>query len=175
MTFSGLNRELCDEAVRLVLSAIDGLLLLETAKPKQGCLIILDPTKPWEPKYGQEPSQLFIDEVVLYKRTWIGGRPLENVYEEVAIAKAFASWMTGLPAQRIQQEFPHLFRPGWTKWGGSATDGHGGVVAFSGIKWHMDQLISEMVLAATKAVCLDCVVGEGGIVADSTVTFIPKP
>jgi hypothetical protein len=62
--------------------------------------------------------------------------------------------------------------PVMTKYGGSAVD-KGLVVAFSGVEEWFDQMISEMMLAAIKGVCLHKMHGPDGVM-ESESDFIGK-
>jgi len=77
-------------------------------------------------------------------------------YIAIAYAKAFTSYLTGLPSHQVQQVMPSLYVPGMTKWGGSAIAGTGPmrlITAFSGVQWNFDQMISEMMISAIQALC----------------------
>lgn len=169
--FVGLTEDLCSVALDIVRPAIETAMDTGTVKRKQGVLVVLDPTKPWEPKYEKADGSSF-DEVVLFAHSWTDGREFDAPFSDVAAMKAFASWKTGLPAHRIQQEAPYLYQPGWTKWGGSAVGDGGLVVAFSGVQWYFDQMFSEMMLAAIKAVCLDEMLRPGGVMDTGEITFL---
>lgn len=173
--FVGLTEELCRKALEIVRPTIETAMENGTVKRKQGYLVVLDPTKPWEPKYmgvGSTADDPFYRDVVLFEEYWDDQRGFDAPFGVVALQKAFASWKTGVSAQDIQQHAPYLYQYGWTKWGGSAVGEGGLVVAFSGVQFYYDQMISEMMLAAIKAVCLDEMLREYGVMNDSSVTFL---
>jgi len=164
--FSGLTSVTCHRALSLVLPVIESGLF----KRDQGHLVVINPAIPYEPKYRNGPADEKFDDVVLFDRNF-GGDPetWDGPYKDVARSKAFISWKTGLPSHRVQQEAPYLYEPGMTKWGGSAVAPGGLVVAFSGVEWFFDQMISEIMVAAIKATCLSDM---REVMADSNVNTI---
>ncbi|MGC1176683.1 MAG: hypothetical protein WA843_01315 [Candidatus Saccharimonadales bacterium] len=144
------------------------------AKRRHGCLVVLDPKVPREPKYKEssvDPEHPF-KELVLFEYTWGQETDWEHDYRKVARAKAFASWKTGLPTRLINQSAPYLYEPGFTKWPGSAVGPGGLVVAFSGVEDYFDEMFSEIMLAIIKGLCMHEVHGPGGVMADSDITFL---
>src|SRR4051812_9907329 len=105
--FVGLTPELCEQALEIIMPTIEHIMATGVVNRSFGHLVVLDPTIPYEPKYkgAEEPN---FDEVVLFDHTW-GTRSQWGEFDfiRVARAKAYASWKTGLPAIRIQQEAPH--------------------------------------------------------------------
>ncbi len=174
--YTGLTEELCQVALEIIRPTIEAAMEKEVVKRKQGCLIVLDPTKPWEPKYKDWRSVAFQEDIVLFMQLWDDDRPWDGPFGEVALSKAFASWKTGLSGWRIQQECPYLYEKGWTKWGGSAVAEGGLVTSFSGVEAYFDQMISEMDLAAIKGVCmLGMHHKETGVMNDDSITFLVEP
>lgn len=124
-----------------------------------GCLVVLKPGIPYEPKYRNAIDDGSFDDLVLWQYHFGDEAEYDIVkYINIARAKAFASYLTGLPSHQVQQVMPALYLTGMTKWGGSAVSGIGPVrliVAFSGVEWYYDQMISEMMISALQAVCHD--------------------
>ena len=173
--FTGLTAELCNKALEIVRPTIEAAMENGTFKRKQGYLFVLDPTIPWEPKYqdvGNKADSPFNTDVILFQESWEDSRRWDAPFGVVAIQKAFASWKTGLSAQDIQQKAPYLYQRGWTKWGGSSVGEGGLVVAFSGVQAYYDQMISEMMLAAIRAVCLHEMHSENGVMSDPAITYL---
>jgi hypothetical protein len=177
--FTGLTEELCVEALDIVRPSIAHAMNSGVVKREQGWLVVLNPRIPQEPKYmlniGQHDNpkrEVPFDELVLFDCGWDLPKNWDHPYDAVARAKAFASWKTGLPAHRIQQEAPYLYEEGWTKYGGSAVGEGGLVVAFSGVEEYFDQMFSEMMVAAIKGVCLHKMHGPEGVIANEDITFL---
>ncbi len=155
-SFVGLTPALCEQALRIIKPAIQGAMNDQIVNRRVGHLIVLDPIIPREPRFKNwslKQDSPF-RELVLFEYSFGLTEAWTARYDEIASAKAYASWKTGLPAQLIQQVAPYLYEEGWTKWGGSAVGEGGLVVAFSGVEAYFDQMFSEMMLAAIKAVCL---------------------
>jgi hypothetical protein len=124
-----------------------------------GCVVVLDPAKPFEPKYRDAIADEIFDDLVLWQHSFgeDGGHDVPK-YVQFARVKAFTSYLTGLPSHQAQQVLPSLYLPGMIKWGGSAVAGQGPVrliVAFSGVEWYFDQMISEMMISALTALSHD--------------------
>ena len=172
--FTGLTEALCERAMCIIRPSMYGAMDDAIVKRHQGCLVVLDPKVPREPKYktwSLDPQDPF-EELVLYQRHIGYARDWDGPYDKVARAKAYASWKTGLPAQLIQQWAPYLYEEGWTKWGGSDVGNGGLVVAFSGVEAYFDQMFAEMMLAAIKAVCLHELFKPDGVMANPDITFL---
>jgi len=106
-------------------------------------VVVLDPTITQKGGYEFQESVLFTAE---------NGSPKPK-YKRVALSKAEISWETGLPSHIAQQVYPHLFRLGQTKWGGSAVY-FGIVVSCSGLSWQWDWAFSGIVAANLHALCI---------------------
>ncbi len=160
--FTGLTPHLCSAAYDIVAPAVLAAAKAGTINKCAGSVVVLNPAIPYEPKYqgAIDPQGMASDsffDLVLWENPFgdIGRYDIDK-YIAIARAKAFVSYLTGLPSHLVQQQFPSLYVPGMTKWGGSAVAGVGPmrlIVAFSGVQWHFDQMISEMVVSAIQAVC----------------------
>jgi hypothetical protein len=64
----------------------------------------------------------------------------------------------------VQQNAPHLYQPGWTKWGGSAVE-YKLVVAFSGVEAVFDEAISWSMMAWLLAMCRHEMTKPDGVMA----------
>lgn len=107
---------------------------------------------------------------VLYRSDVDSDHPNRNKYEEIAIAKAKVSWNTGLSSRKVQQDAPHLYQPGMTKWGGSVIE-NGLIVAFSGVQAVFDEAIAGTMLRWIVTLCQHEMTREGGMM-DSDASFI---
>lgn len=158
--FAGLTEQICATAFDMVGPTIEWSANEEILSRYAGHVVVLNPSIPYEPKYRSvinsdgEINEKFFD-LALWENSF-GGDDLKQMYITIARAKAFTSFMTGLPSHLVQQQFPSLYIPGMTKWGGSAIAGVGPmrlIVAFSGVQWNFDQMISEMMISAIQALC----------------------
>lgn len=92
-------------------------------------------------------------------------------YKLIAMAKAELSNRTRLRSSTVQQAHPELFIRGDVKWGGSTILPSGLVVAFSGVQAVFDEMISEWMASAIRALCRNEMVREGGVM-DSDSSFL---
>lgn len=136
-----LNRGLVQEAVSLVLPAIENV-LTTIAKRRDGFLAVANP----HGSRDNDPS--FIFELCFGdSATW------EHPFDEIAKGKARVSWRTGLNTRRIAVEEPYLYYTGDTKFVGGVAWGPSGrlVVVYSGAEDYLDELICNMVAASIQA------------------------
>lgn len=157
--FVGVSEEICKAAFRIIRPAISAAATDGIVNREAGHLVVLDPAIPYEPKYRNAIADLRFGSLVLWSES-IGDALAHDLekYAAIAEAKAFTSYLTGLPSHLVQQQFPSLYVPTMTKWGGSAVAGVGPmrlIVAFSGVQWNFDQMFSEMMLSAIQAICLE--------------------
>lgn len=136
MTFTGISKEICEAAWDLVLPSITHAAETGAINKLAGTIVVLNPAT------GQ----------VLFCATVNNQHPDANLFAVIAHGKASVSWETGLTSRQVQQDAPHLYQPGWTKWGGSAVENRL-VVAFSGVQAVFDEAISWMVLNWIVAMC----------------------
>lgn len=174
--FIGLTPELCDRAFHIVRPAINGAAALNLTPHLGGHMVVMNPRIPREPKYQEwmidDPDHPF-EKLVLWEKSLGERAHWSGPFDQVARAKAYASWKTGLPTRLINQAAPYLYQFNWTKWPGSAVGLGGFVVAFSGDRDYYDEMYSEMMLAAVKAVCMDSMHNrEHGVMQDSDITFL---
>jgi hypothetical protein len=157
--YSGLTKSICADAWRKIIEpAAVSAAAFETINKFAGCVVVLKPAIPYEPKYSDAINNGTFDELVLWQYDFANSSSLDALpmYIKIARAKAFTSYLTGLPSHLVQQQFPSLYVPGMTKWGGSAVAGVGPmrlITAFSGVQWNFDQMISEMMISAIQAMC----------------------
>ncbi len=156
--FTGLTKEICKDAYfRIVRYAVVGAAEEHITNKLAGCMIVLNPSIPYEPKYKNAIEDGSFSDLVLWENPF-GNTSEHDIdkYIAIAYAKAFTSYLTGLPSHQVQQVMPSLYVPGMTKWGGSAIAGTGPmrlITAFSGVQWNFDQMISEMMISAIQALC----------------------
>ena len=113
---------------------------------------------------------------VLFQARVNDSHPSVAKYDEIALAKAQVTFETQLPSRKVQQDAPHLYRAGWTKWGGSTIQ-DGLVVAFSGVQAVFDEAIAKSVAAWIIALCQDEMTRDGGVM-DSESSYVgtePQP
>lgn len=156
--YTGLTRGICATAWDMIVPAIGTAAQMDVTNKHEGTIFVLDPTKLF---VGQEALPT---DAVLYAEV-VGGAENEK-YTTIAEAKAYVSWRTGLPSRVVQQQAPHLFVPGMTKWGGSVVR-DGLVVAFGGVQAVFDEMISGWMADAIIALCRDEMTKPDGVMADS--------
>lgn len=144
--FTGLNTSICREAWDLVLPSIEFAASEDVINKLAGSVVVLDP-------WSGEP---------LFTNRINPNHDKADLYDKIALAKARVSWETGLTSRQVQQDAPHLYRSGMTKWGGAVIENKL-VVAFSGVQAVFDEAISWMVLNWIIALCQDEMTRPGGV------------
>jgi len=86
---------------------------------------------------------------------------------ELALAMAYVSLRTGQPGRVVQQEMPHLYKEGMTKWGGSVVRG-GLIVAFSGMQAVFDEMIAGWMADALIALCRHEITRPAGVMENGS-------
>lgn len=154
--FAGVTTEICEIAWELTLPSLTKSSDIGvTNKPKPtGTVVVLDP------RTG----------AVLFQARANEDHPDAEKYDEIALAKATVTVETGLPSRKVQQDAPHLYEAGQTKWGGSAIQ-DGLIVAFSGVQAVFDEAISKNMIAWIIAICQDEMTRSGGVM-DSESSFL---
>lgn len=155
--FTGLTAQICQQAFDLILPSIQAAARNGTTNKLAGHFVVLNPAVPYEAKYNDATRTGEFDELVLWQQDINPNSPELAKYTAIAEAKALTSFQTGLPSHLVQVQYPSLYLPGMTKWGGSAVAGVGPVkliVSFSGVQWNFDQMFSEWLLSAIQALCL---------------------
>lgn len=157
MGFTGITQATCEMAWRtMVFPSLAPLADLGIINKYAGCIVVLDPN-----------SSEF---AVLFSAT-INGENDDYIFDKIAHAKARISHRTGLSSSLVQTQYPHLYTEGDTKWGGSTVDGVGLVVAFSGVQAVYDEMISEWMASAIRALCRNEMTKKGGVM-DSEDSFL---
>ena len=149
--YAWLTEEICAAAWRIVLPMVEQAWGTAITNKLAGTIVVLDP---------------YNGQVLFQCRVRVDHRDAEK-YDQIALAKATVSWETGLPSRQVQQDAPHLFLPGMTKWGGSAIE-HKLVVAFSGVQAVYDEAIAASMLAWIIALCRHEMTKEGGVMASDS-------
>ncbi len=149
--YAGLTEEICTAAWDIVLTTVEYAYERGITNKLAGTIVVLDP----------------YTGTVLFKCRVDQNHPDAEKYDEIALAKAQVSWETGLPSRQVQQEAPHLYRPGMTKWGGSVIENKL-VVAFSGVQAVFDEAIAASMLAWIIALCRHEMTKEGGVMASDS-------
>ena len=146
--YSGLTQEICELAWDIVQPSIAHAADLNVTNKHAGTVVVLDP---WSG-------------AILFQGRVNDNHPDREKYDTIALAKAEVSWETGLTSRQVQQDAPHLYRPGMTKWGGSAIENKL-VVSFSGVQAVFDEAISWMVLNWILGLCQHEMTRPGGVMA----------
>ncbi len=151
--FAGLSYEICAAAWNVIIAAnIDGV-----TNKQAGTIVVL---------YPHTGDVAFMSRLNY-------NHPDAEKYDRIAVAKAVVSKKTGLPSRQVQQEAPHLYLPGMTKWGGAVIR-NGLVVAFSGVQAVYDEAIAWSMLAWVEAMCRNEMTRPGGVMA-SDDSFLGDP
>lgn len=143
--FTGLTREICEQAWAVISPAIDKAAELEVTNRHTGTLVVLDPV-------ASDGSILFVAHV--------GGEINERTHE-FATAKAQLVLRTGRDTSSLRSSAPHLYRAGDIKWPGGIIR-EGLIVAFSGVQGEMDEMISEWFASTVRGICRVAFIGPDG-------------
>lgn len=154
-----LTQEVAKRAVEFVLPAIQQL--IETKVLKRGDLNIVIAIRPtyWD---GDEIEWVRFEESIVYDYAHTDPSTWEFPFKEIAWHKCFQSWRSGMSTHEMQTRAPHLLEHGDTVYYGSVVQ-DGLIVACSGVQPYFDEMISAMVLAACRALCIQAreALGEG--------------
>jgi hypothetical protein len=154
--YEGLTNEICKKAWDIVAVSADAAHEDGVTNKCAGTIVVCFPhTYP-----GDKFDVIFIENLA-------SDHPDQEKYERIAVEKAKVSWETGLPSRKVQQDAPHLYRPGMTKWGGSVVE-NGLIVAFSGVQAVFDEAIAGSMLRWIVAICQDEMTREGGVMSLNT-------
>ncbi len=152
--FRGITREICSDAWEITAGTIIAAHSMDITNKFAGTIVVLDP---WS------------DEVMFQARVSYA-HPEAEKYDGIALTKAVVSRETGLPSRYVQQDAPHLYLPGMTKWGGSAAENRL-VVAFSGVQAVFDEAVSWTMLKWIVALCQNEMTKPDGVM-NSNSSFI---
>ncbi len=120
--YEGLSTDICRKAWEITLGTVLNAAEKSVTNKLAGTIVVCFPRTHTETEF----DMVFITDVV-------GEHPDQAKYERIAVEKAKVSWETGLPSRKVQQDAPHLYQNGMTKWGGSVIE-NGLIVAFSGVQ-----------------------------------------
>lgn len=155
--YQGITPAICDRAWNITFGSISGAALTGTIDKVAGTIVVLDP----------------LNGEVLYTSQIDPSHEKAEKYDQIAKAKAEVSLLTGLSSRRVQQDAPHLYQPGMTKWGGSVVENNL-VVAFSGVEAVFDEAIAGTMLRWIVALCQHEMTRPGGVM-ESADSYIPLP
>lgn len=145
-----LSAEVARKAIEMVLPSILSMMASGQFDKSQLHIVIMNPAT--DPGYVLDPSS-----VILYEETIGEPASWKHPYDEIARAKAFASWRTGLPMDVLSHSMPYLLKADEdqsdTMFGGSATL-LGIVVGVSGVQPWFDEMVAYMVAAACRALSI---------------------
>lgn len=146
--FTGISSDICAKAWEVVLASISAAANSGITNKLAGTIVVLDPLN------GEVLFTAHVDD----------DNPKWDLYEQIAIAKARTTWETGLNSHDVQQNAPHLYRPGMTKWGGAVIENKL-VVAFSGVQAVHDAAIASTMLRWIISICQDEMTKPDGVMA----------
>lgn len=135
--FTGISKDICAQAWDIIEPAILKAADAGVTNGVKGTLIVIDPT-------SNNGEVLFTAHV---------GEPNPE-YLEYVKGKVAVTLRTGLDSSRVRQDFPHLYREGDIKYPGAIIR-DGLVVAFSGVQGEFDEMISEWMVSAIRAISRD--------------------
>ena len=133
--FTGITREICEQAWQIVEPAIAKAAELGVIAGFQGNLVVLDPV-------ADDGSILF---------TTHAGEPNERTLE-FATAKARLVHRVRRDTSTLRNSAPHLYGAGDIKWPGGIIR-EGLIVAYSGVQGEYDEMISEWFASAVRGIC----------------------
>lgn len=142
--FTGITREICEQAWALVEPAVARAAQLGVISGYRGTLVVLDPV-------ADDGSILFVAHA-----GDVSDRTLEY-----ATAKARLVQRTRRDTSTLRDSAPHLYARDDIKWPGGIIR-EGLIVAFSGVQGEMDEMISEWFAATVRGICRVAFKGDGG-------------
>jgi len=142
--FAGITANICATAWRVIVPAIEAAAEAGITNGLRGTVVVLDPAK-------AEPTVIYT--------AYLGEEDPKTL--KYATAKAAVTLRTGLASSRVAQDYPYLYQPGDIKWPGAVIR-HGLVVAFSGVQGEFDEMISEWMVSAIRAITRDELNRPGG-------------
>lgn len=142
--FTGINKDICANAWAALQPSIEHMSTLGITNRHAGVVIVLDPNESYD-------TEMFDYLPIVF--TGQASDQDYDKYREIAWSKASLSWRTGLPSSLVQTQYPYLYQEEDTKWGGSTVDKGGLIVAFSGVQAVYDEMISEWMASAIRALC----------------------
>ena len=154
--YKGLNENLCQLAWELVKPLVIKAAGNSIIKRRAGTIVVCRP--------GQSPGDQL---EVLFMAQVDSNYPDAAEYSEIALAKARVSLRTGLPSRTVQQDAPHLYESGMTKWGGSVIE-NGLIVAFSGVEAIFDEAIASTMLRWVVTLCQHEMTRPHGVMSKDT-------
>jgi hypothetical protein len=172
MPFTGLTNEMCVNAFEIACNGLYVAYDLGVANKYAGTIVVINP---FILPSSSDPSMVDLDEVrraaLFISRVNEAHADVEK-YDELALVKARDMWVLnhffGITSNRdIQQNYPHLYRPGMTKWhGGTCRDGI--VIGFSGVQGNYDEAMVEMVSTWLTAMCREEMTKPDGVMASDS-------
>lgn len=163
MAYTGLTTEICKKAWDIVSVTADAAHEDGVTNKFAGTIVVC----------GLPGTFPDCDFDVVFMADAAPDHPSREKYAEIAVEKATVSQKTGLPSRKVQQDAPHLYRPGMTKWGGSVIE-NGLIVAFSGVQAVFDEAIAGTMLRWIVALCQNEMTMPGGVM-ESESSFIGEP
>jgi hypothetical protein len=161
-----LTKTLVADAIDMVLPVIELCQQNGVFKRKDLHIVVSVPGIP----PGSLSREEWMKKGILFEHSIGDSSMWEYPYDAIARSKCYLSWCHGMPTQILQTRAPWCLDEGDTIYYGSAVS-DGLVVAVSGVQPYYDQMISEMVLSACRALCIDAYTA---LVADSSVQFVGK-
>lgn len=169
--FTGVSHQICATAWDIVQPAIRQAAEQGVIDRFAGAVVVLDPYATSVSGYqdGQSVAEAADQPGVLFMAEIDGSTEIDPAtFRRVALAKAHVSLTVGHPSRIVQQQMPHLYQAGMTKWGGS-TVRDGLVVAFSGVQAVFDEMISGWMADAVIALCRNEMTRPGGVLEQRSI------
>lgn len=160
--YEGLTYEICERAWGIVSASVEAAHSDNVINKNAGTIVVC---------YPRTLTRMSNNRFDLVFRQDIDlAHPNADKFIRIATQKARVSWETGMPSRKVQQDAPHLYEGGMTKWGGSVIE-NGLVVAFSGVQAIFDEAIAGTMLRWVVALCQDEMTREGGVM-DMDTSYI---
>jgi hypothetical protein len=161
-TFTGLSKEICQQAWSVMQPSIEALHVSGLSNKFAGTVIVIDPRQIDRPK-AEHSIDVFAKAIIFAGHV---GDEEDPKYTQIALHKAYQTWKRKMPSSLIQQQHPELYEEGDTTWGGSTITASGLIVAFSGVQQVYDEAISEWVASTIRAICRDEMTKDDGVLAN---------
>ena len=144
------TREIAERAVHFVLPSIKKLMELGLLKRTHLHVVVSDMVH----RSVIATEEDWNSSCILYEYSMGDRSAWELPFDKIARSKCYLSWRYGLPTQVLQTRCPHFLAEGDTIYYGSAAR-DGLAVACSGVQPYFDGMISEWVLEAMRALCIE--------------------
>lgn len=168
--YPGITSQSCADAFRIACRSLSEAADMKVANKYAGTLVVVNP---FAVPSSFDPSKVGLEEVrqsALFERRVREDYEDAAKYDVIALTKVRDLWVLrhllgpNFTGRDIQQNFPHMYRSGMTKW-------HGGIcragvpMAFSGVQGNFDEAFTMTVAVWLEAGAREEMTRIGGVMA----------